>query len=262
MKNLITSRDNPTLKNAARLLNRKARDQQGKFLIEGVKMVKEALLKPELVEQVFVSDRKLLDRLDGLKGFKGNIIEIDARLVSVLSDTETPQGIWAVCKKPAWQRQIKGLKPRQVLLLAGIQDPGNLGTILRTAVAFGIDAVYLSRGTVDPYSPKALRAAMGATFHIPLVCDVEYEDVITLKSEGYGLIACTPRGDVELPRAEFPDRMMLMIGSEGKGLPHEIEEMADIRVKIPLQPAVESLNAAVACAVFLYEISLRRGMRL
>ncbi|MGE5417388.1 MAG: TrmH family RNA methyltransferase [Acidobacteriota bacterium] len=250
---MISSKDNPQIKYAARLLNRKYRDTEGKFLVEGVKLVSEVLLRPDMVEQVFVCDADLMAKVDPEQEFSGMMIEIDAKLGKLLSDTETPQGIWAVCHKPVWPELLNELCPEVILLLTGLQDPGNMGTILRTAAAFGIGAVLLSEGTVDPFAPKVFRASAGAVIDLPVFGDVTERDLLRFIKEGYRVLACEAHNGANLSDADMLGKTIIVVGNEGQGVAPQFAEHVDQSIKIPLQSGVESLNAAVACGIILYE---------
>lgn len=251
---MITSKDNPTIKYAASLQMKKNRDREDRFLIEGHKLVMEALSRPSMVELILVDESIDDARLESIRGFSVPIYSVASRLGRLLSDTETPQGIWAVCRKPAGWDIMEILSRSDLLLvLTGIQDPGNLGTMLRTAWAVGAGAVLLTPGTVDPYNPKVIRSAMGALFAIPVIQEAGYAEIGQIQKEGFKVMACTARGQVSLFETDLSGRIAMMVGSEGQGIPKEYEDVSDLRLCIPLQPGVESLNAGVACGIVLYE---------
>lgn len=255
---LIESRDNQHIKAAKALQTRKTRDREGLFLLEGTKMVSEALACPGLVETIFHVTGEPVPRAGGGTPFQGQIYEIAPRLAAVLTETETPQGVFAVCRKPAVQ-EISELAGGCWLLLDGIQDPGNLGTMLRTAWAVGVDGVILTSGCVDPYNAKSLRAGMGATFRLPLLPNVTVQDLEMAKQKGYRLLACLSGGQPVFA-ADLTGRIILAVGSEGSGLTEAVTRLADGTIGLPLAPGVDSLNAAVAAGVVLYEAWRQRNL--
>ncbi|MGE5398241.1 MAG: TrmH family RNA methyltransferase [Chitinophagales bacterium] len=257
--NEITSRENPIIKYAASLHTHKAREREGKFLIEGIKLVEEAISKPGLVDSVLIN-RESIERVEGISQFRGQIFVISPNLNKLISDTQTPQGVWAICRKPDWGDLSILMQFEVLLLLAGIQDPGNLGTMLRTARAAGVGAVILTAGTVDVYNPKVVRAAAGTILSLPVVTGATVATVKTVKTWGFKLLACDARGDSNLYSESLLNKTIMMIGSEGSGIPQEFLNIADRRIFIPLQAEVESLNAGVACGIVLYE-ALRQRMQ-
>lgn len=260
---MITSKDNPTLKSAATLLTKKGRDLQNRFLIEGQKLVQEALRHPGLVELILVDESISETWTVDKEEYSGPVYVLAPRLGKVLSDTETPQGIWAICHKPDQEDLAKVIQESNLILyLTGIQDPGNLGTMLRTAWSVGVGAVFLTPGTVDLYNPKVIRSAMGAAFALPVYEKADAAYVERIKQAGYKVLACTARGETSLFESRLKGKVAFMIGSEGKGIPKEYEDLADIGVNIPLQPGVESLNAAVACGIVLYEAYRQKNLSI
>jgi len=179
---------------------------------------------------------------------------LQASLFSRISDTPSPQGIAAIfhLSLPASQPMRK--HPCYCVLLDGVQDPGNMGSIARTATAAGVDVLFLGPGCVDPYNPKALRASMGSFFRLPPVILKDLKaQVEEWQKAGYLLLAADPHGETVYFNADFNGRVVLMIGSEAKGLEPWLLEVAHQRLKIPLLNQIESLNAAAAAAILIYE---------
>ncbi|MGI6550207.1 MAG: TrmH family RNA methyltransferase [Syntrophomonadales bacterium] len=255
---LITSRDNPVFKLAKTLGSRKGREKTGRFIVEGFKLVSEALLHPELVETILISETSSEVVSGNLTPRSVPMTVISSELALRLSETETTQGIWAICKRPDWGQLESADSIGFVLVLAGIQDPGNLGTILRTAWAVGVEAVLLSVGSVDPFNPKIVRSAMGATLNLPTFTSVTLSDVRKLKEKGFRVIACDPQGEASLFESHLKDKLIIIMGNEGQGLSAEWKAVADSRLNIPLQPGVDSLNVAVASGIVLYEAYRQR----
>jgi TrmH family RNA methyltransferase len=251
---VIVSRDNATIKYAASLLTRKGREKESRFLIEGRKLVAEALSCSELVDHILIAEGNDELDLENSESYHGPITRIAARLGRIISDTESPQGVWAICRKPDWGDLLSGTaRHGLLLLLAGIQDPGNLGAILRTGWAVGADAALLSAGTADVYNPKVVRSAMGATFHFPVYNDINVQELRALKKSGYRMLALQVPGEQSLFHTRLEAKTILVLGNEGRGIPAEFMDLADTSIEIPIERGVESLNVAVACGVVLYE---------
>lgn len=181
---------------------------------------------------------------------------VGEELMAEVAATETPQGILAVVPLPgvALERVISHACPF-LLALDGVQDPGNLGTMLRTAAAAGVTGVLLGRGTVEAGSPKVLRAAMGATFLLPLALEVDLPPVLsTLARRGVEVIAGDPAGESTLFEASLVPPLVVVVGGEAGGLTPKVRETVTRRLRIPMAEGVESLNAAVAAALLLYEV--------
>jgi len=183
---------------------------------------------------------------------------LQASLFSRISDTPSPQGIAAIFHLPLPASQPMRKHPYCVLL-DGIQDPGNMGSIARTATAAGVDALFLGPGCVDPYNPKAVRASMGSFFRLPPVILKDLKaQVEEWQKAGYLLLAADPHGETVYFNADYNGRVMLMIGSEARGLEPWLLKSAHQRLKIPLLNKIESLNAAAAAAILIYEGVRRR----
>ena len=175
-----------------------------------------------------------------------------------MSDTVTPQGILSIIKinnigLEDILREYDG-KPIKVVALEGLQDPGNMGTIVRTAEAAGIDLILAGANTVDVYSSKVVRSTMGSIFRVPIIyTDKLYKDIDLLKSKGVSVYAAHLKGKESYRDITYSDRSMILIGNEGRGLTEEAVSSADTLVKIPMKGRVESLNAAVAAAILMFE---------
>jgi len=254
----IISRDNQLFKLARSLGTRKGREKKGMFLVEGSKLVNEVLSQPELVEAVLISEVFHESCLENVLAAKIPVVSISNELAKALAETETSQGIWAICRQPDWDKAEYAEPLDLVLILAAIQDPGNLGTILRTAWAVGVQLVYLSPGSVDPFNPKVIRSAAGAHLNLPVITGAGLDKILALKKAGFSVWACDPQGETDLYRSDLKGRLALIMGNEGQGLSPEWRAVADGLLKIPLQPQVDSLNVAVACAVVLYEVYRQR----
>ncbi len=256
---LVTSRDNSLFKLAKSLGTRKGREKKGKFMVEGLKLVSEALAHPELLETILISESLKESIVSSMASYQIPIVMISSALADLLTETETPQGIWAICHYPDWGGLESINSYDLVLVLAEIQDPGNLGTMLRTAWAVGVQAVILSTGSVDPFNPKVIRSAMGATLNLPIYNRVSRQEVEALKDQGFQIMACDPLGEVSLFRSSLEGKLAFIMGNESQGLSPEWKGMADSLIRIPLQAGVDSLNVAVACGIVLYEVYRQRS---
>lgn len=255
----IESRQNGALRHLARLgRERKYRRTTGEMLCEGEKMLEEALRSGAQPGVVLVRARakdRLPDDLLGRAAQAGAALYCagDA-LFELASDVETPQNVIFSCKQPDWTPEaLTGCK--QALLLDGVQDPGNLGTILRTAEAFALGAVVLCEGCADPFSPKVVRSTMGAVFRLPCVRLPLADAVERLRGQGMDIYATALHAD-SVPLGAVPlSRAAVIIGSEGRGVTPQAIEMSDKRVIIPMHGRAESLNAGVAAAIVIYEMT-------
>ena len=265
---MISSPSNPQIKRVTDLISHsKARKEEGVFVAEGLKMVMEA--PPGSILQIYVSESLYEKILNG-----GELLETGTRLMQFpcevvsdrlykrMSDTQTPQGIMCIAESPKADiddliAQHEG-KDFRVLVLEGIQDPGNLGTMIRTAEGAGFDLVVADDRTVDLYNPKVIRSTMGSIYRVPVVyCDDILRPVSRLKAEGLMICAAHLKGTCSFKEESYSNRVAVLIGNEGKGLTDRACSMADVLIKIPMQGRVESLNAAVAAALIMYEVSDR-----
>lgn len=248
------------------LKKRKLRHVTKQFLIEGINFVEDALLNRAEISYLLVSDQ-LCQREKGR-----SVIElaqsrgvpffcVQEKILARLADTETPQGILAVCKMPVWDEE-QVIQGQDALLVAldGVQDPGNLGTMIRAGAGVGANGFFLGEGTVDLYNSKVLRSTMGTVFQVPVFHQVRLVPFIKrLKSMGLITVAADPRGEIKYYGADFrKGPLLVIIGNESRGISAELLEAVDLRVSIPLAEGVESLNAAVAAALILYEIFRQR----
>ena len=260
---MITSKTNGQLKNVRKLLDTsKARKEQGLFVIEGSKMVFE--LPTSFAEHVFVSESFLKEKKINEEEFASKYKAFDVvsdEVFKSISDTVTPQGILALVNIAALKRakdlknnQAKENEKQTILILDGIQDPGNLGTMIRTAEAAGISAVVMSKDCADIYNPKTIRSTMGSIFRVPTyTCDC-IEKISELKKDGFSIYAAALDGAVAFNEIEYAKKSVLVIGNEANGISKEVLENSDVKVKIPMEGKVESLNAAVSAAVLMYHL--------
>ncbi|MGR6835602.1 TrmH family RNA methyltransferase [Syntrophomonas erecta] len=247
----ITSRDNQLVKHASSLKLKKHRQQEKMFFIEGDKLLQEALRDQDAVVRIFIDENVFPDFAGDLPaGIECCVLK--AGLINYISDTDTPPGMGAVVKMPSYnweQFYTKG----HLLYLDHLSDPGNLGTIIRTAWALGVEGILLSPGCVDPFSPKVVRASMGGIFNMPLY-HVDEGQVDQLIVDGFRFIGAAAAGTAtSVYEADLTGKTIIAIGSEARGLsPSTISRLHNM-VKIPIEKTVDSLNAGVACAIILAE---------
>ena len=264
---LISSRANPRVKQLRAAFAGHARLAAGLVAIEGEHLLFEAMRSGLVFKTIFVSERR------GIPDWTpGNVelIELTDEVFASVVDTQSPQGIAALLVPPVWT--IDDAVPVRtpaplVLIAAGLQDPGNLGTLVRSAEAFGASAVLTTAGTVSEWNQKALRASAGSVFRVPVV-QAAAGELAALKGRGVRILAAVapeaeadPEGDavsVAAHAADLTGGCALMIGNEGAGLSAELLAIADARINIPTPGRVESLNAAVAGSLLLYEASRQR----
>lgn len=249
MNKRIESTQNSLVKHWKKLVAvRKERDQSKEFLVEGFHLVEEALKQPGMVMQILVRDDVGIP-----EEWDAPVIEINDAVVKAISETEQSQGVFAYCKQPDHDVAEQGGWAR-VLLIDAVQDPGNIGTMIRTADAAGMDAVILGKGCADPFNPKTVRSAQGSHFHLPVIRGELADWVRRLQDRnvevfGTGLQDAVPLTDVR-PAEQFA----LLVGNEGSGVHPDLLSSADRVVKIPLYGQAESLNVAVAAGILLYAL--------
>jgi len=262
---MITSIKNPMIQRVRDLLaNKKHRDQAGEFVVEGVRLAEEALeagYRPSLaLFSVGLSERgrALIGSIDSRQTA---VEEIESGLLERVSDTETPQGLLIVFKKKPFPNQPSR---EPILVLDQMRDPGNLGTILRGASAFGFARVALTPGSADPFSPKALRSGMGAQFKLPVdFMDAAQIEQTCKRGTGEPLRVCLAdaQGRQSSWEADFSQPLCLIIGSEAFGAEAAIRQIADCTVSIPMQVHNESLNAAMSASILMYEVYRQRKIQ-
>lgn len=246
---------NPRLKQLRRLSRRSERVERRLFLVEGPKAVAEALAHPDLVVEVLATT-DATERHRDLRGLAPGWTVVADRALAALADTAHPQGVVAVCRfLDVPLADVVTSAPRLVAICAEVRDPGNAGTVIRTADAAGADAVVLAGTSVDPYNPKAVRATVGSLFHLPVaVCPDPAEAVETLRGAGLVVLAGDGAGELDLFDADavLARPTAWLFGNEAHGLPEGLAAAADHRVRVPLLGGAESLNLASAAAVCLY----------
>lgn len=260
----ITSRTNPTIIETAALHEKKYRDERRLFLLEGIKLFKEAVSSGLDIVSVFTSEKNYSLCRELMP--EGEIITVSDSVFEKLSTEKSPQGVICVAKyidKIHIVNKIYSMEDflgenRRCLILSSVRDPGNLGTIIRTAAAFGIDELILSPDCTDIYNPKTIRGAMGTLFRQKITyAENLYSTVITMKRAGYNVCASILDKDSKrLDEMKIDSKTAFIVGNEGHGISPEIIEAASEKVYIPMEEGVESLNAAMAATVFMWQMKL------
>lgn len=239
---VITSVENEKIKNLCKLEKKKYRDMTNTYLVEGEHLVIEAL-KDNVLDEIFV--------LEGSNfSFDVKTTEVSFEVMKKLSSMDTPINIIGLCHKNS-NNEILG---NRVVLLDELQDPGNLGTIIRSSLAFNIDTIILSENTVDLYNPKVLRATQGMHFHINIISMPSYDAVTKLKENNYLVLGTNVENGYDVRDIDKPYKFCLIMGNEGNGVRKEIQDMCDKNLYIKTNSKVESLNVGVACSILLYEL--------
>lgn len=254
----LSSRSNPTIQAARSLQTAKGREAMGAFLLDGEHMVAEALAAcPDKIRQLFVTAGKAEQFAPLIARAKdAEVFSVPQHVLEAISQVKTPQGIAAVCELPP-DRAIEGMGDK-LLLLDGVQDPGNVGTIMRTLDAAGFDGAIMTRGCADPYSPKVLRATMGSIFRVQIArCEDALGAMEQLHTSGYETVATALGGEPFYERTALPSRICVLIGNEGAGLSREAISAAKRSYSLPMRGGAESLNAGIAAAVVMYDLMNR-----
>ena len=255
----VTSKDNIALKKARKLLTRKGREKEFAFLIEGKKLINEAISAGYQVETVFINAGALLRGEIGAGDFINECL-LEEKLFYDLAQTQTPQPYIAIMnqKQDSWLNEKKPVTAEKILILDRISDPGNVGTMIRTALAAGIDELWCVGGTVDVLSDKTIRASAGAVFHLLIRDGLTVDSCISLARKiGAKLVVCDS-GGTGLYNSILTDRLAIVIGNESTGPQKVFLAAADEIVRIPMSEASESLNAATAAAIVMYEALRQR----
>lgn len=260
---MITSTSNARVKRLVNLKKKKkARDEERVFLVEGIRMFRE--VPTDQLEEVYVSEsfyKKEKDTVGAvLQGTGIRPEELSDTVYAYASDTKTPQGVLCVVRQMEYplEKVITGQCP-MIMVLEHLQDPGNLGTILRTAEGAGVTGIVMDRECVDIYNPKTIRSTMGSIYRMPFCYVEDLKAAIgSLKEAGIGVYAAHLDGRHDYDEEDYGRPCAFLIGNEGNGLSQETAELADIYIKIPMEGQVESLNAAIAASVLMFEAGRQR----
>ncbi len=258
---VIASRDNARIVAARRLRERKHRERLGRFLIEGPRVLAEALASSAPVLEVFYLWGETAAAVDDVVATAVDrgiaCIPVTANVIQALATTETPQGVVGVCVDA--DADLSAVPAGLVPVLVEVQDPGNLGTVLRSADAAGAAGVVLTVASVDLYNPKVVRSSAGSLFHLPVARDVRPDEAITaLRGRGFRVLAADTGGEVPVHRADLTGAVAVLFGNEAHGLAPEVLALADARIRIPIRGRAESLNLAAAATIVLFEAARQR----
>lgn len=265
---MITSMSNPQMKKVQQLLKKaRTRREEGLFVAEGIKMFGEA--PKDRLQKVYAAasfaEKEEFQKILKEKGLEnpGDKVEIvDDKVFKSLSDTVTPQGVLCLISMKDWslEKILEGVKNPLLMILEDLQDPGNLGTIIRTGEGAGITGVILSRTSVDVFNPKVIRSTMGSVYRVPVlyVDSIEKEVLSVLKTHGITTYAAHLKGKNNYDQEDYGKGTAFFIGNEGNGLTDSLTACADTLIKIPMEGQVESLNAAMASGILMYEAARQR----
>lgn len=265
---MITSASNQQMKQVSLLIKKsKERRTTKSFVVEGPRMVVEA--PTEMLKAVYVAENfeknsdnaKLLVELQEKCKAAGAVYEVVADSVfRSVSDTQTPQGIMAIVKMPEYDmKDLVDGDRTHLLILESIQDPGNLGTMVRTGEGAGITGVIMNKTTVDLFNPKTIRSTMGSIYRVPFFVTEDLADTLKqLNDKGISLYAAHLKGEHAYDEEDYTKACGFLIGNEGNGLSDEIADLADTYIKIPMEGQVESLNAAISATLLMYETNRQR----
>lgn len=259
----ITSVNNPIVKAAAELKKKKARQEQGLFLAEGLRTVEEAVESKSVVQVFYTAIEDDRTRAVLEKAAEKNIplYCVPENVLKKIADTENPQGVIAVCHIQQIKLESLFATGEMLLVLDRVGDPGNVGTMLRTADAAGIGGVVLLEGCVDVYAPKTVRSTMGSLFHVPVFTGAKEELFVkAAKRNGYDLLVTALDGADNLYKANLRGRIAFVMGNEANGVTQTLLQEADKRVYIPMAGRAESLNVAMAAGIVMFE-ALRRKIK-
>lgn len=253
---VITSKDNEMVKEIRKLKEKKYREETNCYLVEGIKMIEEAIEEKANIQKIVICedcvndgsiDQKLLYNIA-----KYNCVYVNEKVFEGITDVTTPQGILAVVEKKNDANFIDTSEDI-IIALDGIQDPGNLGTILRTIDSANLKQVIITKNTTDPYNPKVVRSTMGAIYRINIVETEDLADTLKkLKKKEFETIVTSLEIEEDIYNIDY-HKKIIVIGNEANGVSKEIQKIADKKVKIPMLGKTESLNASVATAIMIYE---------
>ncbi len=252
----ITSKDNDFIKHIKKLKDKKYRDISNEYIIEGVRLVAEAIQEKAPIKQIVLCDD--CERSDFIPKdlmyeiAKYDCIYVTEKLFQYLSEVQNPQGILAIVEKNNRDVQID-YNQDIIVALDDVQDPGNLGTILRTVDSIGLTQILVSKGTADCYNPKVVRSTMGAIFRIKIVeCDELLKTLKEIKKHKFKVMVSSLQTENSIYNVDY-NKKVIVIGNEANGVEQSIQELADEKIKIPMLGKTESLNASVATGIILYE---------
>lgn len=253
---IISSKDNEFIKHVKKLKDKKYRDINQEFVIEGIKLIREAIEEKADIKQIVICDNCLnsdvIPKDLMYEIAKYECIYVTEKVFSNITDVNTPQGILAIIGRNNTENEID-YNQDMIVALDGIQDPGNLGTILRTVDSVGLNQILVSKSTADCYNPKVVRSTMGAIFRVKIIeCDNLEKTLQEARNHQYKVIVTSLQTENSVYDIKY-DKKVVVMGNEANGVSAEIQNLADEKIKIPMLGKTESLNASVATGIVLYE---------
>ena len=258
---VISSKDNELIKKIRSLKEKKYRDIENCYIIEGIKLVKEAIAEKAVIKNIIICEENLnsedLDKETLYEIAKYDVIYVTENVFNLITDVKTPQGIIAVIEKNNEKKEID-YSQDIIIALDGIQDPGNLGTILRTVDSANLNQIILSKDVADPYNPKVVRSTMGAIFRVNILEVEDLKETLNkIKAHNFKVMVTALDAKKSIYNVEYKNKV-IVIGNEANGVTKEVQAIADEKVKIPMLGKTESLNASVATGIMIYEYVRRK----
>lgn len=252
----ISSKENEYIKHIKKLKEKKYRDLSKEYMIEGIKLVREAIQEEAPIHQIILCDdcekHEAIPKELMYEIAKYDCIYVTEKILKYLSEVQTPQGILAIIGKNNKETDIDYTQDI-IVALDDIQDPGNLGTILRTVDSIGLNQILVSKGTTDAYNPKVVRSTMGAIFRVKVIeCENLKQTLKEIKKHKFKIVTSSLQTENTIYNINY-NKKIIVIGNEANGVEKEIQEMSDEKIKIPMIGKAESLNASVATGIILYE---------
>ena len=253
---VISSKENELIKHIKKLKDKKERDISNEYIIEGVKLIQEAIQEKAKIKQIIICEEcekaEAIPKEIMYEIARYECIYITKKLYNYLTEVKTPQGILAVIEKESNEKNIDYTQ-EIIVALDGIQDPGNLGTILRTVDSIGLTQILVSKDTADSYNPKVVRSTMGAIFRVKIIeCEDLEETLKEIKKHKFEIVVTSLQTKNSIYDIDY-NKKVIVIGNEANGLQEKIQQLADKKEKIPMLGKTESLNASVATGIILYE---------
>ena len=253
---VISSKDNEFIKHIKKLKDKKYRDINKEFIVEGIKLIREAIEEKAEIKQIVICDNcqnsDIIPKELMYEIAKYECVYVTENIFKTISDVNTPQGILAIIARNTVEAEID-YSQDIIVALDDIQDPGNLGTILRTVDSVGLNQILVSKGTADSYNPKVIRSTMGAIFRVKIIeCENLENTLKEVRKHKFEILVTSLQTENSVYDVNY-NKKVIVIGNEANGVEQKIQDMADIKVKIPMLGKTESLNAAVSTGIVLYE---------
>lgn len=254
---VISSKENEIIKNIKKLKEKKYRDLNNEYIIEGIKVIQEAIQENAKIKQIIICDdcekNSNISQEMMYEIAKYECIYVTNKIFTSLTDVKNPQGIMAIVEKNSSKEEEIDYNQDVIVALDDLQDPGNLGTILRTVDSIGINQILVSKGTADSYNPKVVRSTMGAIFRVKIIeCEDLEKTLKEIKKHKFEILVTSLQTENSIYDIKY-NKKVIVIGNEANGVEEKIQNMADVKVKIPMLGKTESLNASVATGIILYE---------